>query len=101
MSTEEEKAKKSIEYQSEYHKKYREKHRDLLNQRSRDYALNHREELREKSKEYRQENKEKLAAYEAARWPKRKEQRRIKRELLKQQKLNALASQETAETSNN
>ena len=101
MSTEEEKAKKSREYQREYHKKYREKHRDILNQRSRDYAINHREELREKSKEYRQLNKEKLAAYEAARWPKRKEQRRLKREMLKQQKLNALATQETTGTSNN
>jgi len=101
MSTEEEKAKKSREYQKEYHKKYREKHRDLLNERSREYAINHREELREKSKVYRQENKEKLAAYEAARWPKRKEQRRLKREMLKQQKLNALASQEPNASSNN
>ena len=100
MSTEE-KAKKSREYQREYHKKYREKHRDTLNQRSKDYAVNHREELREKSKEYRQLNKERLAAYEAGRWPNRKEQRRLKREMLKQQKLNASTGQDSSETPTN
>ncbi len=83
------KTEKSREYQREYHKKYREKHRETLNQRSKAYAEGHREELRLKSKEYRTQNAARLAAYEQARWPKRKEQRRLKREAMKVAKLSA------------
>jgi hypothetical protein len=75
---------KKKEYQKQYHKKYREEHKNKLNDKSKEYREAHKEELKNKQQIYYERNKEAILiqkrTYDAKRRLKKQQEKNIDNE---------------------